>query len=189
MKKKIALLIFTLMLLLSSVGYCSDWTYAGRFVLRNNQQANVDIYLLNHLRPYTGQNIYTGSNSYSWFDVYFKHDHSTDWESKGEGYSNSITVIGNIVHLDINAKPMNYKGSFSGNIMSVMRVGAKGAYGADSKLFQVWDRVTQQLIFEAKGDAGHEILYADSALEKILNMSGPHLTIGTIRGSTYYPYY
>ena len=183
-------MFFLLMVFSTTLAYGSDYKYAGRFVLRDDQKHNVDVFLLNHLRPYWGQPIYSGRNSYAWYDVYYKHDHSSDSDyTGGEAYNVSLLISGNVVPLNIKGEPMNYAGSNTGNIISLMRVGTKGAFGVNPESFEVYDRVTQKLIFEAKGDMGSEILYQDSALETILNLSGPHFRGSkVIKGNGYYPY-
>ncbi|WP_152524077.1 hypothetical protein [Sporomusa ovata] len=87
---------------------------------------------------------------------------------------------------------MDYTGTYSGTVVSEFIIAAKGVLGVSPKHQKVYDRKTNQLLFEASGDMGSEPLYKDSAAEAILKHSGDHpVSHGTsdeLNGSSYYPY-
>lgn len=195
MKTITKIFVFILLMSFSNLVFANDWVYAGRYVLRSNfsHTHHTDVFLMNHLTSYSNQLVGTGKNDYSLYDVYYMHDHASDTGDGTKEYDDrSFQFQAKIVPLNIYGKVMDYTGTYSGTVVSEFIIAAKGVLGVSPKHQKVYDRKTNQLLFEASGDMGSEPLYKDSAAEAILKHSGDHpVSHGTsdeLNGSSYYPY-
>lgn len=175
--KKVMIFLVVFMAMCSYV-YAADWIYAGRYVLSSKPVVahNRDIFLINHLQVYSGQpmaslRIY-GRNAYMPYDVYYKHDHSTDktYSSK-DSYGVSYYYQAKIIPLNNGNKPMG-SGVFGGVIFCDYKLGTRGAMGVDVTSFKVCDLKSNIELFTATGNAGSEILDRSSAARAILRLSG-----------------
>ncbi len=195
MKTVAKIFVFIVLMTFSSVAFASDWVYAGRYVLQSNFSHihHTDVFLINHLTLYSNQHVGTGKNDYSFYDVYYMHDHASDTGDGTKDYDDrSFRFQAMIVPLNVYGKVMDFSGAYCGTVVSEYVISAKGVFGVTPKHHKVYDRKTQQLLFEATGDMGSEPLYKSSAAESILKNSGDHpVSHGAsneLNGSDYYPY-
>lgn len=197
MKIKAFVLLIGLVLLMNvaNLAFANEWTYSGRYVLHNNFSHNhhTDLLIVNHLISQNDQLVNKSGNKYSLYDVYFKHDHADDTGDSGKEYDNrSFRFKAMIVPLNNYGKPMDYKGAYSGTVLSEYVIASKGVFGVIPKIHKVYDRITSQVVFEAIGEMGSEPLYKNSAAKAMLKQSGDHPvfhgTADELNGSAYYPY-
>lgn len=192
MKKIMGILVFMIIFCTSSLAFADDWTYAGRFVLRYDMPHSTDVFIMNHLVPYSSQAIGTTHGKYMPYDVYYQHDHSTD-RGGGAEYANwHFEYNAKVVPLNIYGAPMDYSGLHSGSIVTSYVIATKGSYGIIPKTFRVYDRKSHEVLFEARGTMGSEELHQNSAAEVILQQSAPHPvergTSDKLKGHGYYAY-
>ena len=196
MKKFFLVIISLFTLLFSSSAFAADddWIYAGRFGLlwRPPISHNVDMYLVNHLTTFRGNTSMNDPEGQLPYDVYYKHDHSTDTGDNQHEYNNhSFRFQVKIVPLSIKGNTMG-SGITAGTIVCSYTVAAKGAFCVIMKSFKVFDTQTHQQLFNAEGDFWSEQMYKDSAAEAILKESAPHLvfqsTANQLNGVGYYKY-
>ena len=195
MKTFAKILAFMILMSFSNLAFASEWVYAGRYVLQDNfsYTHHTDVFLINHLTLYTNQPVKAGKDRYSLYDVYYMHDHASD---KGDGTKEyddrSFRFQAMIVPLNVYGEVMDYTGTYSDTVVSEFVISPKGVFGVTPKHHKVYDRKTQQLLFEATGDMGSQQLYKDSAAEAILKHSGNHPVShggsNELNGSGYYPY-
>lgn len=171
-----------------------DWIYAGRFGLLWTPPVahNVDMYLINHLTTFRGITSMRDSESQLPYDIYYKHDHSTDTGDNHHEYNNhSFQFQVKIVPLNVHGTTMG-SGTYAGTIICSYKIAAKGAFGVVMKSFKIFDTNTDQQLFNAEGNFGSEIMYKDSAAEAILKDSAPHpvsqSTANQLNGTGYYKY-
>lgn len=196
MKKFILILVslFTLLFSSSALAADADWVYAGRFglLLKPPVAHNVDMYLINHLTVFRGNTSFRDPEGQLPYDVYYKHDHSTDTGDNHHAANNhSFQFQVKIVPLNVYGKPMG-SGTYAGTIVCEYKVAAKGAFCVVMKSFKVFDTNTHQQLFSAEGNFGSEQMYKESAAEAILKESAPHPVFqGTaiqLNGAGYYRY-
>lgn len=109
--------IVTVLILLCSVFFISltasaedNWIYAGRFGLlwKPPVAHNVDMFLVNHLTTFRGNTNSSDPEAQLPFDVYYKHDHSTD-----TGNENSEADLRSY-RFQVKIVPLNIKGTTMG---------------------------------------------------------------------------
>ncbi len=186
--------LFTLLFSSSAFAADDDWIYAGRFGLlrRPPISHNVDMYLVNHLTTFRENTSINNPESQLPYDVYYKHDHSTDTGDNQYEYDNhSFQFQVKIVPLNLYGKKMG-SGITAGTIVCSYTIAAKGAFGVVMKSFKVFDTQTHQQLFNAEGNFWSEEMYKDSAAEAILKDSAPHPIINStanqLNGISYYKY-
>ncbi len=168
--------LITLLMMISSVSFAEEWTYLGRFMLRNNVDHTTDVLILDHLMPYKGM-----PNGFKLFDVYYYHDHSSDYyKNDGIVSITRINVQGKIVPLNQNGEKMNYSGISFGTIVSDIEITNKGVFGVVPKSFRIFDSASHELIFSSQGQMRSDMLYRGSAAEYIVNVTAPHPGISGI---------
>ena len=93
------LLCLAVLLLFASQAFAENWTYLGRYAVKNNPlyENTTDALILNHLFPYTNQSV----NNHQQYDVYYFHDHKEDVRT--------VNDVVNLISVPINAKivPLN----------------------------------------------------------------------------------
>ena len=126
MLKRILLCLMAIMLL-SAGAYAEQWTYLGRYAVKNNPMYvnTTDALILNHLFLYTSQS----ANNHQMYDVYYFHDHKDDVRVVND-VVNLITVPikAKIVPLNIYGKPMLSDGVFCGQIFSDIKITNAGVF-------------------------------------------------------------
>ena len=175
MKKTIMFLIA--FLLMSSVVSANEWTYLGKFMLPNNSNHCSDYLILNHLKPYQGQ------YNCDVFDVYYHHNHDTDFIGDGNDEGMGLNLQEKIVPLNSYGNRMNYSGVDCGTIISDVDVRTKGSFGVCPNSFRIFDNVTHKEIFSVKGEMRSEQLKKRCAAEYIVNVTAPHRGFNQISGS------
>lgn len=172
MLKRILLCLMAIMLL-SAGAYAEQWTYLGRYAVKNNPMYvnTTDALILNHLFLYTSQS----TNNHQMYDVYYFHDHKDDVRVVND-VVNLITVPikAKIVPLNIYGKPMLSDGVFCGQIYSDVKITNAGVFEVRPIAFSIRDSVSGKTIFRAEGEMQGQILVADSAAQKIVAITGPH---------------
>ena len=119
MKRLVKLVVFLLVFLATNVALADEWTYAGRFVLRADASYSTDTLILNHLVPFAGQKIGTGSGQYRIFDLYYHHNHDYDEYVPYQEYVKELfNIQGKIIPLNSDLKPMERSGLQYGTIVS-----------------------------------------------------------------------
>ena len=168
--------------------YAEQWTYLGRYAVKNNPMYvnTTDALILNHLFLYTSQS----TNNHQMYDVYYFHDHKDDVRVVND-VVNLITVPikAKLVPLNIYGKPMLSDGVFCGQIFSDIKITNAGVFEVRPVAFSIRDSVSGKVIFRAAGEMQGQILLADSAAQKIAALTGPHKdwyeTIGGMPMSTF----
>ena len=176
------LLCLTVVMLFAASAFAENWTYLGRYTVKNNRmyENTTDALILNHLFPYTNQS----TSNHQLYDVYYFHDHKDDIRQVDE-IVNLITVPikAKIVPLNIYGKPMLSDGVFCGQIFSDVNITNAGVFEVRPVAFSIRDSVSGKTIFQATGQMQGQILIADSAAQKIVAVTGPHKDWqGTIGG-------
>ena len=172
MLKRILLCLMAIMLF-SAGAYAEQWTYLGRYAVKNNPMYvnTTDALILNHLFLYTSQS----ANNHQMYDVYYFHDHNDDVRVVND-VVNLITVPikAKLVPLNIYGKPMLSDGVFCGQIFSDIKITNAGVFEVRPVAFSIRDSVSGKVIFRAAGEMQGQILLADSAAQKIAALTGPH---------------
>ena len=172
MLKRILLCLMAIMLF-SAGAYAEQWTYLGRYAVKNNPMYvnTTDALILNHLFLYTSQS----TNNHQMYDVYYFHDHKDDVRVVND-VVNLITVPikAKLVPLNIYGKPMLSDGVFCGQIFSDIMITNAGVFEVRPVAFSIWDSVSGKVIFRAAGEMQGQVLLADSAAQKIAALTGPH---------------
>lgn len=172
MLKRILLCLMAIMLF-SAGAYAEQWTYLGRYAVKNNPMYvnTTDALILNHLFLYTSQS----TNNHQMYDVYYFHDHKDDVRVVND-VVNLITVPikAKLVPLNIYGKPMLSDGVFCGQIFSDIKITNAGVFEVRPVAFSIWDSVSGKVIFRAAGEMQGQVLLADSAAQKIAALTGPH---------------
>ena len=172
MLKRILLCLMAIMLF-SAGAYAEQWTYLGRYAVKNNPMYvnTTDALILNHLFLYTSQS----TNNHPLYDVYYFHDHKDDGRVVND-VVNLITVPikAKLVPLNIYGKPMLSDGVFCGQIFSDIMITNAGVFEVRPVAFSIRDSVSGKVIFRAAGEMQGQVLLADSAAQKIAALTGPH---------------
>ena len=172
MLKRILLCLMAIMLF-SAGAYAEQWTYLGRYAVKNNPMYvnTTDALILNHLFLYTSQS----TNNHQMYDVYYFHDHKDDVRVVND-VVNLITVPikAKIVPLNIYGKPMLSDGVFCGQIFSDIKITNAGVFEVRPVAFSIRDSVSGKVLFRAAGEMQGQVLLADSAAQKIAALTGPH---------------
>ena len=172
MLKRILLCLMAIMLF-SAGAYAEQWTYLGRYAVKNNPMYvnTTDALILNHLFLYTSQS----TNNHQMYDVYYFHDHKDDVRVVND-VVNLITVPikAKLVPLNIYGKPMLSDGVFCGQIFSDIMITNAGVFEVRPVAFFIRDSVSGKVIFRAAGEMQGQVLLADSAAQKIAALTGPH---------------
>ena len=172
MLKRILLCLMAIMLF-SAGAYAEQWTYLGRYAVKNNPMYvnTTDALILNHLFLYTSQS----TNNHQMYDVYYFHDHKDDVRVVND-VVNLITVPikAKLVPLNIYGKPMLSDGVFCGQIFSAIMITNAGVFEVRPVAFSIRDSVSGKVIFRAAGEMQGQVLLADSAAQKIAALTGPH---------------
>ena len=172
MLKRILLCLMAIMLF-SAGAYAEQWTYLGRYAVKNNPMYvnTTDALILNHLFLYTSQS----TNNHQMYDVYYFHDHKDDVRVVND-VVNLITVPikAKLVPLNIYGKPMLSDGVFCGQIFSDIKITNAGVFEVRPVAFSIRDSVNGKVIFRAAGEMQGQVLLADSAAQKIAALTGPH---------------
>lgn len=172
MLKRILLCLAVLMLF-ASQAFAENWTYLGRYAVKNNPLYlnTTDALILNHLFPYTNQS----TNNHQLYDVYYFHDHNNDVRTVDDIVNLiSVPIKAKIVPLNIYGKPMLSDGVFCGQIFSDIKITNAGVFEVRPVAFSIVDSVSGKTIFRAEGEMEGQILVADSAAQKIAAITGPH---------------
>ena len=132
MKKFFLILVFLLTLVFSSSALAADdgWVYVGRLGLLWTPPIahNVDMYLINHLTTFRGNTSMNNPVSQLPYDVYYKHDNSTDTGDNQHEYNNhSFQFQVKIVPLNVYGETMG-SGTHTGTILCSYTVATKGAF-------------------------------------------------------------
>ena len=101
------LLCFVVLLLFASQAFAENWTYLGRYAVKNNPVYvnTTDALILNHLFPCTSQ----PANNYQQYDVYYFHDHKDDVRTVNDFVNLiSVPIKAKIVPLNIYGNPSHY---------------------------------------------------------------------------------
>ena len=171
MLKQILLCLMAIMLF-SAGAYAEQWTYLGRYAVKNNPMYvnTTDALILNHLFLYTSQS----TNNHQMYDVYYFHDHKDDVRVVND-VVNLITVPikAKLVPLNIYGKPMLSDGVFCGQIFSDIMITNAGVFEVRPVAFSIRDSVSGKVIFRAAGEMQGQVLLADSAAQKIAALTGP----------------
>lgn len=177
MKKIFSILAFLFLFLFMTTICAAEegWIYAGRFGLLEKPAVPhyVDMYLINHLTTFRGITRFSDPEAQMPYDVYYRHDHSTDTGYKSPANNHSFLFQVKIIPLNIHFTTMG-SGYYGGAIVCEYRIAAKGAYCVVPKSFKIYDIKSDKLIFNAEGNFGSEQLYKASAAETILKESCPH---------------
>ena len=172
MLKRFLLCLMAIMLF-SAGAYAEQWTYLGRYAVKNNPLYvnTTDALILNHLFLYTSQS----TNNHQMYDVYYFHDHKDDVRVVND-VVNLITVPikAKLVPLNIYGKPMLSDGVFCGQIFSDIKITNAGVFEVRPVAFSIRDSVSGKVIFRAAGEMQGQVLLADSAAQKIAALTGPH---------------
>ena len=172
MLKRILLCLMAIMLF-SAGAYAEQWTYLGRYAVKNNPMYvnTTDALILNHLFLYTSQS----TNNHQMYDVYYFHDHKDDVRVVND-VVNLITVPikAKIVPLNIYGKPMLSDGVFCGQIFSDIKITNAGVFEVRPVAFSIRDSVSGKVLFRAAGEMQGQVLLADSAAQRIAALTGPH---------------
>ena len=172
MLKRILLCLMAIMLF-SAGAYAEQWTYLGRYAVKNNPMYvnTTDALILNHLFLYTSQS----TNNHQMYDVYYFHDHKDDVRVVND-VVNLITVPlkAKLVPLNIYGKPMLSDGVFCGQIFSDIKITNAGVFEVRPVAFSIRDSVSGKVLFRAAGEMQGQVLLADSAAQKIAALTGPH---------------
>ena len=167
------LLCLTILMLFAASAFAEEWTYLGRYTVKKDMfyVNTTDALILNHLFSYNGQ----PTNSYRLFDVYYFHDHNEDIREVND-IVNLITVPvkAKIIPLNIYGKPMISDGVYCGQIFSDIIITTAGVFEIRPKGFYIRDSVTNKILFKAEGIMEGQMLCADSAAQKIAEITGPH---------------
>ena len=172
MLKRILLCLMAIMLF-SAGAYAEQWTYLGRYAVKNNPMYvnTTDALILNHLFLYTSQS----TNNHQMYDVYYFHDHKDDVRVVND-VVNLITVPikAKLVPLNIYGKPMLSDGVFCGQIFSDIKITNAGVFEVRPVAFSIRDSVSGKVLFRAAGEMQGQVLLADSAAQRIAALTGPH---------------
>ena len=167
------LLCLAVLLLFASQAFAENWTYLGRYAVKNNPlyENTTDALILNHLFPYTNQSV----NNHQQYDVYYFHDHKEDVRTVNDVVNLiSVPIKAKIVPLNIYGKPMLSDGVFCGQIFSDIKITNAGVFEVRPVAFSIRDSLSGKVIFRAAGEMQGQVLLADSAAQKIVALTGPH---------------
>ena len=172
MLKRILLCLMATMLFTAGA-YAEQWTYLGRYAVKNNPLYvnTTDALILNHLFLYTTQS----TNNHQRYDVYYFHDHNDDVREVND-IVNLITVPikAKVVPLNIYGKPMLSDGVFCGQIFSDIKITNAGVFEVRPVAFSIRDSVSGKVIYRAAGEMQGQVLLDGSAAQKIAALTGPH---------------
>ena len=167
------LLCLTLLMLFAASAFAENWTYLGRYAVKKSPMYvnTTDALILNHMFPATSQ---SGTNQ-QLYDVYYFHDHIYDVRQVDD-VVNIITVPirAAVIPLNIYGKPMESDGVFCGQIYSDINITNAGVFEVRPVAFSILDSVSKKIIYQATGEMEGQILIADSAAQKIAEVTGPH---------------
>ena len=176
------LLCLAVLLLFASQAFAENWTYLGRYAVKNNPVYvnTTDALILNHLFPSNSRS----ADKHQLYDVYYFHDHKNDVREVNEVVNIiSVPIKAKIVPLNIYGKPMLSDGVFCGQIFSDIIITNAGVFEVRPVAFSIVDSVSKKTIFQVAGEMQGQILVADSAAQKIAAVTGPHKDWkGTIGG-------
>lgn len=164
-----------------------SWNYLGMFVLRRSINPVTDLFILNHLTPFTGKQ----HGDYLYYDVYYQHDHSTDEGTGKKEYSDwAFDFKGKVVMLDSDGTPIKNQGIYSGEIITDICIRTKGSFGVAVKSFKVCEPKTGKILFNGNAEPhSGEGMYMNTAASYMLNVSAPHPVAPiSLRGYGEYPY-
>lgn len=150
------------------------WNYLGIFVLRKNINPTTDYLLLNHLTPYNGKQ---QNGDYFFYDVYYKHDHSTDEGTGQKEYSDwAFDFKGKVVMLGKDGTALKNQGIFSGEIITDVSLRTKGSFGVYVNSFRIHEPESGKVLFDANINSRDVIqeMFMNTSLTYMLNMSAPH---------------
>ena len=145
------LLCLAVLLLFASQAFAENWTYLGRYAVKNNPLYvnTTDALILNHLFPYTNQSV----NNHQQYDVYYFHDHKEDVRTVNDVVNLiSVPIKAKIVPLNIYGKPMLSDGVFCGQIYSDVKITNAGVFEVRPIAFSIRDSVSGKTIFRAEGE-------------------------------------
>ena len=145
------LLCLAVLLLFASQAFAENWTYLGRYAVKNNPlyENTTDALILNHLFPCTSQ----PANNYQQYDVYYFHDHKEDVRTVNDVVNLiSVPIKAKIVPLNIYGKPMLSDGVFCGQIYSDVKITNAGVFEVRPIAFSIRDSVSGKTIFRAEGE-------------------------------------
>ena len=172
MLKRILLCLMATMLFTAGA-YAEQWTYLGRYAVKNNPLYvnTTDALILNHLFLYTTQS----TNNHQMYDVNYFHDHNDDVREVND-IVNLITVPikAKVVPLNIYGKPMLSDGVFCGQIFSDIKITTAGVFEVRPVAFSIRDSVSGKVIYRAAGEMQGQVLLDGSAAQKIAALTGPH---------------
>ena len=176
------LLCLTVLMLFAAGAFAENWTYLGRYAVKNNPLYvnTTDALILNHLFPSNSRS----ADKHQLYDVYYFHDHKNDVREVNEVVNIiSVPIKAKIVPLNIYGKPMLSDGVFCGQIFSDIIITNAGVFEVRPVAFSIVDSVSKKTIFQVAGEMQGQILVADSAAQKIAAVTGPHKDWkGTIGG-------
>ena len=176
------LLCLAVLLLFASQAFAENWTYLGRYAVKNNPVYvnTTDALILNHLFPSNSRS----ADKHQLYDVYYFHDHKNDVREVNEVVNIiSVPIKATIVPLNLYGKPMLSDGVFCGQIFSDIIITNAGVFEVRPVAFSIVDSVSKKTIFQVAGEMQGQILVADSAAQKIAAVTGPHKDWkGTIGG-------
>ena len=120
-----------------------SWTYLGVFVLRRSVNPVTDLYLLNHLTPFTEKQ----QGGYLYYDVFYQHDHSTDEGTGKKEYADwAFNFKGKVVMIDKDGAPIKNQGIYSGEIITDVSIRTKGSFGVTVNSFKVYDQESFNIV-------------------------------------------
>ena len=167
------LLCLTVLMLFAASAFAENWTYLGRYAVKNNPLYvnTTDTLILNHLFPNNSQ----PADKHQLYDVYYFHDHKNDVREVNDIVNIiSVPIKAKIIPLNIYGKPMLSDGVFCGQIYSDIIITNAGVFEVRPVAFSIVDSVSKKTIFQAAGEMQGQILVADSAAQKIAAVTGPH---------------
>ena len=167
------LLCLTVLMLFTASAFAENWTYLGRYAANNNPfyVNTTDALILNHLFPSNSKS----SDKHQLYDVYYFHDHKNDVRQVDDIVNIiSVPIKAKIVPLNIYGKPMISDGVYCGQIFSDIIITNAGVFEIRPKGFYIRDSVTDKVLFKAEGIMEGQMLCADSAAQKIAEITGPH---------------
>ena len=167
------LLCLTVLMLFAASAFAENWTYLGRYAVKNNPLYvnTTDTLILNHLFPSNSQ----PADKHQLYDVYYFHDHKNDVREVNDIVNIiSVPIKAKIIPLNIYGKPMLSDGVFCGQIYSDIIITNAGVFEVRPVAFSIVDSVSKKTIFQAAGEMQGQILVADSAAQKIAAVTGPH---------------
>lgn len=167
------LLCLTVLMLFAAGAFAENWTYLGRYAVKNNPLYvnTTDALILNHLFPSNSRS----ADKHQLYDVYYFHDHKNDVREVNEVVNIiSVPIKAKIVPLNIYGKPMLSDGVFCGQIFSDIKITNAGVFEVRPVAFSIRDSVSGKVIYRAAGEMQGQVLLDGSAAQKIAALTGPH---------------